>query len=342
MKILIVKRDKLGDLLLTTPLVMLLSNNLPKTQIDVWCPSFTSVLVRGFPGVRRVWMMPKVSGFGFGALFGIWSLLVQVFRLRQQKYDWVIAANGEYSRRAIDKAVWVGGRKLVAFIPEALKGGHSKSATVALVPPSHDLHESVRLSQLAGPILNRVIREDECPLPRLTQPDSRVPYALAYLSRWNLVVGQYVVVGLGARKAKRQPTSAQVLSWSGWFKNRGLRTVLSYTPGFAADPGYPSDEEMARCIMAANSEIIPLAGPIEEAIAVIQGAKFSVIPDSGLMHIAAATAGGVIGLYADPINSPNPAQWGPRGKRCQTVVAERSISEVPDQTMFKLFESFLD
>lgn len=328
-------------MLLTTPLILLISRNLPTAQIDVWCPAFTSLLVQGFPGVSNVWIIEKLSGFGLKNVLKIWRMLLQTLRLRRIKYDWVIAANGEYSKRAVDKAGWVAGRKLVFFRPSVSLAEAWGQGFFPLESPSVDIHESVRLAQLASPILGRQILEQECPLPQLSCSADQEILAMRFLERWGLTQREYIVIGLGARKAKRQPTVDQVLSWTQWLSGRNLRVVLSYTPGGAADPGYPSDAEMAQKICEADPTIAPLAGDIQEAISVINLAKFSVIPDSGLMHIAAATKGGVIGLYADPESSPNPSQWGPRGHRCQEVVAERSVSEVPDIQMFQLFEGYL-
>lgn len=133
----------------------------------------------------------------------------------------------------------------------------------------------------------------------------------------------------------------QILSWSDYLLAHGYRSLLSYTPGEAADPGYPSDEVLAREILSMRPAIVPLCGPVQEAVAVIGFAAFSVIPDSGLMHVAAASEGGVIALFADPDNSPSPAQWGPRGLRCSVIVAAQRVSDLPDQLIFESFKEFI-
>ena len=61
----------------------------------------------------------------------------------------------------------------------------------------------------------------------------------------------YVVLGLGARRRKKQPSAAQVLRWSAWWKTQhGLDTVFSWTPGRADDPVYPGDDELAAEVIA--------------------------------------------------------------------------------------------
>jgi heptosyltransferase-3 len=63
-------------------------------------------------------------------------------------------------------------------------------------------------------------------------------------------------------------------------------------------------------------------------IGVIWSARKSIFPDSGLMHFAAASPGGVIGLFAETNISPHPAQWGPLGRKSSYIVAKKTIKEL--------------
>src|SRR5258705_337656 len=73
-------------------------------------------------------------------------------------------------------------------------------------------HEIARMLALAEPL----------GLPGLSapaHPEFRLPgEALAFAQRWlaerRLAAGGFVVLGLGARKSRRQPSAAQVLAWS--------------------------------------------------------------------------------------------------------------------------------
>jgi hypothetical protein len=48
------------------------------------------------------------------------------------------------------------------------------------------------------------------------------------------------------------------------------------------------------------------------------------------MHFAAASPGGVLGLFAETEVSPHPSQWGPRGRNADFLDAPKSVSELPD------------
>ena len=59
------------------------------------------------------------------------------------------------------------------------------------------------------------------------------------------------------------------------------------------------------------------------------------------MHFAAASPGGVLGLFAETSISPAPAQWAPRGAKVGYLEAEKSVSELPDTLVYERLEALL-
>ena len=53
------------------------------------------------------------------------------------------------------------------------------------------------------------------------------------------------------------------------------------------------------------------------------------------MHFAAASPGGVLGLFAETDVSPAPAQWAPRGPKAGYLEAGKSVSELPDALVYE-------
>jgi heptosyltransferase III len=127
-----------------------------------------------------------------------------------------------------------------------------------------------------------------------------------------------------------------VLRWAQRLKDgHGLDTVFMWTPGAADDPRYPGDDAVAEPVLAAGLTCLhPFRGPIPPALGLIWQARASVFPDSGLMHFAAASPGGVLGLFADTTVSPSPAQWGPCGPRSTFLEAAHSVAELSDESVF--------
>jgi ADP-heptose:LPS heptosyltransferase len=127
-----------------------------------------------------------------------------------------------------------------------------------------------------------------------------------------------------------------VLRWSAWFSaTHGLKTVFIWTPGKSDNPLYPGDDEVAQPVLdAASPDIVPFRGALKPAIGLIWNAAFSIFPDSGLMHFAAASPGGVLGLFAETDVSPHPDQWGPRGPCAGYLDAPKSVAELGDAEVF--------
>src|SRR3954463_11761254 len=96
MKILVVKRDKIGDLLLTTPMLRHLKASLPQAAIHLLATDYNAWVVDGNPDIDRRWIYRRVRRFNLGAAF---DALVLRARLRRERYDWVLVGNGDDSPR---------------------------------------------------------------------------------------------------------------------------------------------------------------------------------------------------------------------------------------------------
>ena len=65
MKIIILKRDKLGDLLLTTPMLQILKQRLPKSKLAVIAPQSSAWILKEAPFVDIVYSYPQPKSFSF-------------------------------------------------------------------------------------------------------------------------------------------------------------------------------------------------------------------------------------------------------------------------------------
>jgi ADP-heptose:LPS heptosyltransferase len=334
MRILIVKRDKLGDMLLTTPLIAHLRGSLPGAEISVLASEYCGWVVRDCPDLARLWTYPRLSARSIFTpldFLRYWNVLREV---RAARFDVAIAAGGEYSPRAVKKALAPRARRTIAYAPSGHPFG--PQLTDAL-PPAPGGHEMDRMLALAAPLgVHR---------PTALNPEYRLPgTARAFAERWlgerSLSRGGFVVLGLGARRRARQPSTEQILRWTArWRDAYGLQTVFMWTPGRGSRL-YPGDDDVANPVLeAGRKDIHPFRGPILEAIGLIWHAAASVFPDSGLMHFAAASPGGVVGLFA---GSPSwPEQWAPRGPRARWLLAPSSVPELADDIVFRELEALI-
>ncbi len=328
---LVVKRDKIGDLLLTTPMLAHLKAGAPEAEVHVLASDYNGWVLDGNPDVDRLWVYRRVRSGAQVRLGAALGQLRQRFALRAERYDWVIVANGDESPRAIARALAVRGARTVAVCADRARYPRLTDP----LPPDGARHEVERLLALLAPL--GIAPPAEAPPPRYTLPERSAAFAREWLAARGLAPGGYVVLGLGARRAKKQPSAAQVLSWSAHFRQAwGLDTVFMWTPGRADDPLYPGDDEVARPVLEARPPYLhPHRGPLWEALGLVWSARASLFPDSGLMHLAAASPGGVLGFFADTRVSPPPAHWAPRGPRADWLEAERAVAELPDALVFE-------
>jgi ADP-heptose:LPS heptosyltransferase len=255
-------------------------------------------------------------------------------RLRAERYDVAIAANGESSPRALRRTLWVAAKRTIAYADAPVRGLSDR-----LSPPGAG-HERDRMLELLRPL---GIGAREPPLPAYQPSTQSLEEARAWIRGRALEPSRFVVLGLGARRAKKQPDAGQVARWSGALHERhGLATVFMWTPGGPGNALYPGDDAAAQAVLdAARAHIHPFRGPLRLGAALAWLARMSIFPDSGLMHLAAASPGGVLGLFAETGVSPHPSQWGPLGENVDYLDAGKSVAALDDAAVLARVERLL-
>lgn len=324
-KILIVKRDKIGDLLLATPMLRVLRAARPDARIDLLASDYNAWLARGNPDIDMVWTYRRARiGPRISVLGGLHQAALMA-RLRLQRYDVAIAAGGEISPRAARRALLAGARRTIAY------SGEDGPAVSDPLPAPRSGHERDRMLGLLAPLGIEV--PAQVPLPRFDPPRPALDAALQWLAARQLAPRRYVVMGLGSRRAERRPQAQQVLRWSdALLREHGLATVLVWTPGRSDNPVYPGDDDFAAPIVAAGrAHVHPFRGDLLPTVALVWHARASLFPDSGLMHLAAASPAGVLGLFARTDVAPPPAQWAPLGASARWIDAGESVAGLRDE-----------
>jgi ADP-heptose:LPS heptosyltransferase len=338
MRILIVKRDKLGDLLLAGPVISHLWAALREPEIHLLANDYNAWAARDHSALARTWAFARVRSGGRLHLLAAARQVPLHFALRRERFDWAIVMGGDESHRAIRRALATRATRVIAYARQPARYG--PRLTDPLPPPSEG-HETERMLALCAPL---GVSGGALDAPRFAIDDGEARFASQWLAERGLAARRYVVIGLGARRAKKQPTADQVAAWSTRIlRERGLPTVLMWTPGTAANAAYPGDDALAQAVIDRRlAHVHPFRGPIREALGLIYAARTSIIPDSGLMHFAAASEGGVLGLFADPLDSAPASRWAPLGARPRHIEAPRRIAELSDDEVFAVLAPLLD
>lgn len=338
MRILIVKRDKLGDLLLTTPVIARLKRALPAAEIHLLANDYNAWVAAGHPALARTWIYPRARSAHRLHVLAALRQIPLGRALRREQFDWALVMGGDESHRAIRRARATRAARVVAYARDPARYG--ARLTDPLAPPTEG-HEAARMLALLAPL---GVHDTVLEAPEFSAPGDAVAFASQWLAARGLGERRYVVIGLGARRAKKQPTADQVVAWSKRIQDeRGLATVLMWTPGPAANASYPGDDALAQRVLDRRLACIhAFRGPIREALGLIFAARTNIIPDSGLMHFAAASEGGVLGLFADPLDSAPAARWAPLGPRARHLEAAKAVAELSDDDVFRALDPLLD
>lgn len=335
MKIIILKRDKLGDLLLTTPMLQLLKEYFPSSTIAVITPQSSAWILKDNPFVDALYSYPKPKSFNLKSIISFFKQLIIFLKIRHENFDIAIAAGGEFSHRAVKRLLWLKAKRTISFVPKNKIINGISDPVVETNNGGKGCHEALRMIELLRPII-QLKKKLSLPYPYFYPPQDWLKKAESFLTKHKLRKNRYIVFGLGARREKKQASREQIIETALYVHKRyQLKTILVWTPGSKNNKDYPGDDELASIILkGAPKEIIPLRAPLDPTIGVnltigvIWSARKSIFPDSGLMHFAAASPGGVIGLFAETDISPHPSQWGPLGKNSSFIEAKKTIKEL--------------
>ena len=153
MKIIVLKRDKLGDLLLTTPMLQILKKHFPKSLLTVIAPESSAWILKDAPFIDRLYSYPQPKSFSFKSMVAILKQLYIFLKIRNEHYDIAIAAGGEYSHRAVKRLLWMNAKRTISYIPKNNKVHKITDGVNEPNSKKRSLHESTRMIELLKPVI---------------------------------------------------------------------------------------------------------------------------------------------------------------------------------------------
>jgi heptosyltransferase III len=273
-RVLVVTLRRLGDVLLTTPLIRSLRRAYPQATIDALVFAGTEGVLAGNPDLAEVISTPTRP-----RLADTLSLGARLFR----RYD--LAVSVQTGDRPIGFALIAGRRSVGPVEPE----GPASAIKRALLGRSyirdrsdHRVVDILRLADVIGiPALRDVVCPPPAPRPQLAPAQ---PYAVIHAAPM-FVYKRWTTAGWGALAA-------------------GLRER-----GFAAAiTGAASDRDYLDAVWR-DARVVRLDGKLSwpELTALIAGARVYIGPDTAITHLAAAAGAPTVALYGPT----DPRLWGP-------------------------------
>lgn len=270
----ILRRDNIGDLVCTTPLIAALRAQLPQAWLAALVTTYNAEVLARNPALDEVFVYEKLKHRTGGLLSHLRTRLAQISRLRGRSLDCVLVpAPSPQSLR----------------LARSLKPGRVVAAPAAVPSSIHEVERSFAIGSTFG--------VSGTPGSMCVFPD---PGKRSELQK-QLGDGPFVAVHISARRpAQRWPLEryAELIT----HLSTQQKVLLLWAPGAKDDPRHPGDDDAAASVLhaAKNSKVIPVATPdLKTLIAALSLADRVVCPDGGAMHLAAALGKPVVALFGD-------------------------------------------
>ncbi|NLE64772.1 MAG: hypothetical protein GX606_02510 [Elusimicrobia bacterium] len=290
--ILVVRTDRIGDVVLTTPALQALREAFPNARLTVWTSLGTRELIDGLPFIDEVLSYP--SG-------GTWGYLKMARDLSRRRFDLAVVY---HTKRFTNAACFLAG------IPYRLgyrdqKFGLLLNHPVRDIRPMGERHET----EYCLDLLTEIGVPGGAFVPRVAfQKEAEVWADEFFLQQFP---GGTPVVAIhpdASCPTKRWPVEG-FAAVADDLEGRGIRTVI--IGGKAAKP-------LALAMRAAmRSDPLDLTGEISLSCStsLLKRCRLLISNDSGPVHVAAAAGTAVISLFLRRQPGINPERWRPLGEK---------------------------
>jgi len=284
-RVLVIRIDeRVGNVLLTTPLLAQLRSALPDARIEVLVASSKRSVVDG---------IAHVVPFDKRALFRApWRFLSAMFRLRRARYDAVIDAS-QWHAFSVTSAMVMAWTAAPIRIAHA-RGEASRYATVTIPAPSGpepEVHTKLRLLSPLG---------IETGDPAMRTDLGRAGPGAERMGAWfDQTFGDDPVLGLipGARKHDHRSAPEIFVALADEARALGAGVLVLWGPGEA---------DLANHVAAEANAVVAPASNLDELAALIRRCTVIASNDTGPMHLSVATGTPTVGLFVQADHG----RWG--------------------------------
>lgn len=308
MKILLIRRDNIGDLVCTTPMFSALRRHYPNAHIAALVNSYNADVLAGNPDLDAVHVYTKAKHRAASrSVIGVYfERLRLIQKLRAERFDYAIIAGAHFLPRALRFARLVAPRHIIGFTETGKRGAQYIDMGIPYTLPKsmHEVEDIFRLLRPLG------IEGSAGPLV-LNPPVAETRRAQEIVD--SLTGGMTVGLHISARKPlQRWPKESFIELAQKLAALYGARMLLFWSPGSAANPNHPGDDEKAGWILE-NAKGLPLAPLPTRRLAELEGGLAAcdcvICSDGGAMHIAAGLGKPIVCFFGNS----DATRWYPWG-----------------------------
>jgi len=305
-RLLIVRRDNIGDLVCTTPLFSALRRRFPQAWIGALVNSYNAAVLHRNPDIDEVVVYRKVKHLdpGESAMAALGHRLLDLWRLRRRRLDYVLLATPQFVSRTVHLARVLRPRRIVGFSDDSASARRlDLSVRLSQLDAKHEVERVFALAAHFG------VAEPIPALKVVPDPETVRKAQAAFADRRGLKVG----VQISTRRPGQRWPAERFAELIRRLQRLGAVPMLLWSPGPADDPRHPGDDETALQIVKSIGDDAPLipyrAGPLSELIGALAACDAVVTPDGGAMHLAAGLGKPIVCFFGEV----EPARWRPWG-----------------------------
>ncbi|MBF0331101.1 MAG: glycosyltransferase family 9 protein [Candidatus Omnitrophica bacterium] len=295
--ILVVRTDRMGDVVLTVPAVRALKKKFPDAKVTVWLDASTKPLMQGLPFIDEVIVEDKGLG-----LFGFLSFVAM---LRRRKYDLAIIY---HTKRHTNAAC------MLAGIPIRLGYKNNKNGYMLTRPVEDrrhlgEKHEVQYCLDLLAP-LGVGAGDVALELPRDVQAEQ---WADEFI-RVTLEGKPFLVIHPDASCATRCWPAKSYVQLISYLTSSGMKIVLVGGRGASLCAG--------EIVATSCVPLIDLTAKtsLAQMIALFRRASAVISNDSGPVHVAAGVGVPIVSIFLRRQPGINPERWKPLGPKSRVVL----------------------
>ncbi len=300
-RILVTRTDRIGDLLLSTPVFSALRHHYPDCHIAVLVSGYASEVVEGHPAVDEVLRQPETEGRSFLA-----RLNNLTATLRHHRFDalvvlhptWLVALAGFLA--GIRIRVGSGYRAYSVLFNKKIRQ-HRKDVK------RHEVAYNLNMLEALG-----AKRTSEMPAIHLNEADHRD--VADWLDRTGIQCqAPLIVLHPGSGGSARDWPIGHFAELADRLVSEQLGTVII--------TGGPQEEGVVSAVrgkMANTAHTMVGAMSIKQMGALLSRSSLCVANSTGPMHLSAAVGTPTIGLFC-PVKVCSPVRWGPYGEGHKTL-----------------------
>lgn len=346
LKILVIRRDNIGDLILTTPLIAALRSRYPQAWIGVYTNDYASEILNHHPALDQLFIYRKLKHLksqGLARICEFFQIVWQRWQLRAtlraKKLDWVLLATPEDSPRNLALARSFKPAQVAGFS----NGKSTPDVAIALDTLVHQ-PESARVLQLLHAIDSTFVLPNTLEQWRaqiFPHPQEVVDLCQQHPFLNRVSTKKRVAVHISARKPSQRWAAENFSILIEKLIQQQAEVILFWSPGSNANPLHPGDDEKAQAIiqsLTVSSQEKVLALPTTALRTLIAGISLCdtmICSDGGALHIAAGLGKSIVCLFG----KSEAQRWRPWGVPYQLL--QKETFEVKDISVDEVLHAYI-